>query len=46
VITEALIHDDRIQSVSEFQIKRDSDKLYVTFTVLSGEQSIEQEVTI
>ncbi|MBD2867735.1 DUF2634 domain-containing protein [Paenibacillus arenilitoris] len=46
VITEALIYDDRVQDVTGFAITRDSDKLYVTFTVLSGEQTIEQEVTI
>ncbi len=46
VITEALLEDDRIQEVRNFQIVRDSDKLFVTFTVLTSEGVIEQEVSI
>ncbi|WP_435922504.1 DUF2634 domain-containing protein [Paenibacillus sp. DYY-L-2] len=46
VITEALKEDDRIQAVEQFQIERDSDKLFVTFTVITAEGAIEQEVSI
>ncbi|SDE96858.1 Protein of unknown function [Fontibacillus panacisegetis] len=46
VITEALLEDDRIHAVEQFQIVRESDKLFVTFTVLTTEGAIEQEVSI
>ncbi|WP_334075459.1 DUF2634 domain-containing protein [Paenibacillus sp. A14] len=46
VITEALKEDDRIQAVEQFQIERESDKLFVTFTVITAEGAIEQEVSI
>ncbi|GIP54511.1 DUF2634 domain-containing protein [Paenibacillus vini] len=46
VITEALLEDDRIQEVWNFQIARDNDKLFVTFTVQTSEGIIEQEVSI
>lgn len=46
VITEALREDDRIQAVEQFQIVRESDKLFVTFTVITAEGAIEQEVII
>lgn len=46
VITEALKEDDRIRAVEQFQIERDSDKLFVTFTVITAEGAIEQEVSI
>lgn len=46
VITEALKEDDRIQAVEQFQIVRDSDKLFVTFTVITAEGAIEQEVSL
>lgn len=46
VIVEALREDDRIQAVEQFQIIRDSDKLFVAFTVQTTEGVIEQEVTI
>lgn len=46
VIVEALREDDRIQAVEQFQIIRDSDKLFVSFTVQTTEGVIEQEVTI
>lgn len=46
VITEALREDDRIQAVEQFQIARESDKLFVTFTVITAEGAIEQEVII
>lgn len=46
VITEALIHDDRIEGVSRFQIIRHGDELDVTFLVQTRDGLIEQEVTI
>ncbi|GIO88572.1 hypothetical protein J25TS5_55040 [Paenibacillus faecis] len=46
VITEALKEDDRVRAVEQFQIERDSDKLFVTFTVITAEGAIEQEVSI
>lgn len=45
VITEALIHDDRINDVRDFSIERESDYLIVEFTVITFDgQSIRQEV--
>ncbi|QVY62994.1 DUF2634 domain-containing protein [Cytobacillus gottheilii] len=35
IITDALIYDDRIESVSGFNIERTGDQLYVSFTVTS-----------
>ncbi|MEF2967472.1 DUF2634 domain-containing protein [Paenibacillus sp. M1] len=46
VIKEALMEDDRIQAVEQFQIVRENDRLFVTFTVLTAEGVIEQEVSI
>lgn len=46
VITEALLEDDRIHAVEQFQIVRESDKLFVTFTVITSEGAITQEVNI
>lgn len=46
VIVEALREDDRIQAVEQFQITRESDKLFVAFTVQTTEGVMEQEVTI
>ncbi|MFD1177105.1 DUF2634 domain-containing protein [Paenibacillus puldeungensis] len=46
VIVEALREDDRIQGVEQFQIIRESDKLFVAFTVQTTKGIIEQEVTI
>lgn len=46
VITEALKEDGRVRAVEQFQIERDSDKLFVTFTVITAEGAIEQEVSI
>lgn len=46
VITEALKEDDRVRAVEQFQIERDSDKLFVIFTVITAEGAIEQEVSI
>ena len=33
IITEALIYDDRVVEVVDFDITRDSDKLFVSFSV-------------
>lgn len=44
VITESLREDDRIQAVEQFHIVRESDKLFVSFTVNTAEGAIEQEV--
>lgn len=46
VITEALLEDDRIHAVEQFHIVRESDKLFVTFTVITSEGAITQEVNI
>ncbi|RCX16466.1 uncharacterized protein DUF2634 [Fontibacillus phaseoli] len=46
VISEALLEDDRVKAVEQFHIERDSDKLFITFTVLTSEGVIEQEVSI
>ncbi len=45
VITEALIYDNRINDVRDFNIIRESDYLIVEFTVITFDgQSIRQEV--
>ncbi|MGP0587275.1 DUF2634 domain-containing protein [Paenibacillus timonensis] len=46
VITEALREDDRVASVDQFQIVREIDKLFVTFTVHTTEGAVQQEVRI
>lgn len=48
MIREALIYDDRIIDVGNFQIQRESDKLFVTFTVSGKDYTLEleQEVSI
>ncbi|MCK8487125.1 DUF2634 domain-containing protein [Paenibacillus sp. MBLB2552] len=46
VITEALQEDDRVASVDQFQIVRENDKLFVTFTVHTTEGDVQQEVRI
>lgn len=46
VITEALLEDDRIYAVEQFQIVRESDNLFVTFTVITSEGAITQEVNM
>jgi hypothetical protein len=45
-IKEALIYDDRILDVKDFVIRRESNQVFVTFTVLTKEGSFEQEVTL
>ena len=47
-ITEALIQDDRIESVTNFQFKNEKRKIHVTFTVNTtlGDFEAETEVEI
>ncbi|MCD9024308.1 DUF2634 domain-containing protein [Cohnella silvisoli] len=45
-IREALIYDDRIDNVYGFEIRRDSDKLFVSFFVSVDNEVIPVEVTI
>jgi len=45
VITEALLVDDRIQVVDEFEIRRDNDQIFANFTVHTHEGVIKQEVS-
>lgn len=46
IITEALIYDDRIIGVYDFEFEREADVLYASFTVetIYGEMSFSQEV--
>jgi phage baseplate assembly protein W len=46
VIREALIYDERIDNVSNFEIRRDADKLYVSFFVSVDNELIPVEITI
>ncbi len=47
IITDALIYDDRIADVSEFEFERKKGDLYVTFLVETVDGlSIEEEVTV
>lgn len=47
VITEAIIYDDRIESVSNFTVIQDGDKTYITFSVgLVSGGTIKNEVTV
>ncbi|AND39625.1 DUF2634 domain-containing protein [Cytobacillus oceanisediminis] len=46
ILREALIYDDRIQDVVNFEITRESDKLYVNFSVITTDgTNITEEVT-
>lgn len=45
VIKEALIYDDRIEGVGGFSITRDSDKLYISFSVVVDNETIPIEIT-
>jgi Protein of unknown function (DUF2634) len=46
-IREALIYDDRIDDVVDFVITRDSDKVYVAFTVVTADgTNFTEEVAI
>lgn len=47
VIIDALIYDDRVEDVTNFDIKRESDKLYIAFTVVLTEgNEINEEVVV
>lgn len=48
VITEALIYDDRVADVTDFEVTRDSDKLFVSFRVVTteGEDVILDELEV
>lgn len=46
LIREALIYDDRISSVTDFEFTKDGDKLYVTFMVTASDGAVfDQEVS-
>ncbi|KQL18863.1 DUF2634 domain-containing protein [Cytobacillus solani] len=48
VITEALIYDDRVADVTDFEVTRDGDKLFVSFRVVTteGEDVILDEMEV
>lgn len=47
VVTEALIFDDRIKDVTNFDIQRESDKLYISFHVqLTDGNGLDDKVVI
>jgi hypothetical protein len=47
VIREALIYDDRIADVRDFSIRRESDRVYVEFTVVKTDgDTLTEEVAI
>lgn len=46
MITEALIYDERIDSVTEFNVQIKNDGLYVNFKVNTAEGSLEMEEVI
>lgn len=47
LVREALIYDDRIDDVVDFEISRDSDKVYVAFHVVTADGlNITEEVTL
>lgn len=46
VISEALLQDDRISDVYNFEIERKGDGLYVSFSVSTVEGVIREEVTV
>ncbi|MBL4974799.1 DUF2634 domain-containing protein [Bacillus halotolerans] len=43
IIEEALIYDDRISSVSDFEIEKQGDSFHVSFTVETDEGKLEIE---
>lgn len=45
-ITEALLQDDRIEDVTDFQIDAAGDHMTVRFTVISSYGNFEQEVSL
>jgi hypothetical protein len=48
MVEEALIYDDRIDSVSDIILTRDGDKLYISFQLVTvtGEEITTEEVEI
>jgi hypothetical protein len=48
MVEEALIYDDRIDSVSDIVLTRDGDKLYISFQLVTvtGEEITTEEVEI
>ena len=44
-ITDALIQDDRITEVSDFEFKREHERLSVTFSVTTTEGDIQSELS-
>lgn len=47
VVTESLIYDDRIKDVQNFEIRREKDRLYLSFDVITEEETvINQEVSV
>jgi len=46
VIEEAILYDDRVISVYDFELTREGDRLYVSFYVETAESTIPMEVTI
>jgi phage baseplate assembly protein W len=46
LVREALIYDERIISVGDFVITRNADAVYVTFTALTTEGAITEEVAV
>lgn len=46
VIREALIYDDRVKDVNNFNVDRQVDKVFVSFSVETVEGVINEEVTL
>ncbi|MDH6675718.1 hypothetical protein M2277_006439 [Paenibacillus sp. LBL] len=46
VIEEALLYDDRINDVYDFELTREGDRLFVSFYIEINEEVIPMEVTI
>lgn len=46
VIEEALLYDDRIDDVYDFELTREGDRLFVSFYIEINEEVIPMEVTI
>lgn len=40
IISDALVYDDRISEVTDFELSRDDDRLYVNFTVVKSDGQI------
>lgn len=45
-VTEALLQDDRIEDVNDFEFEVDKSKVHVTFTVYVNYGSFEQEMEV